>query len=271
VILSIERADDPRIAAYADVGAPARLRARGVFVAEGRLVVRRLLEIGRFDVESSLVTPAARAQLADVLDRAAFPVYECAPDLLRAVTGFNFHRGCLAIAQRPPERPAQSLRAARRLLGVEGVGNPDNLGGLFRVAAAFDVDGLVLSPGCADPFYRKAIRTSMGAVLRVPFATAARWPGALQDLRDDGIEVVALTPEAGAEPLAAFAGGFDRERRVLFLLGAEGPGLTAEALALATRRVRIPIASGVDSLNVVVAAGIALATLPLGSDLNLLK
>lgn len=258
----ISGADDPRIAAYAHVGDHAWLRLRGVFVAEGRLVVRRLVELGRYDVQSVLVTPPARAALADVLDRAAFPVFECPQNLVQAITGFDFHRGCLAIAARPAPRPVRSLAAARRLLGIEGLGNPDNVGGLFRVAAAFGVEGIVLSPSCADPFYRKAIRTSMGAVLRVPFAEAARWPEDLCDLTADAVEVVALTPAPDAQPLQEFAAAFDRKRTVMFLLGAEGPGLTPQALAAATRRIRIPVMREIDSLNVVVAAGVALAHLP---------
>jgi tRNA G18 (ribose-2'-O)-methylase SpoU len=155
-----------------------------------------------------------------------------------------------------------ALVTARRLLALEAIGNPDNVGGLFRVAAAFGVDGILLSPACGDPFYRKAIRTSMGAVLRVPFAIAERWPQDLESLRATGLRLVALTPDPAATPLRDFAAAVEPAAAGMILIcGAEGPGLSADVLRLADRRVRIPITAGVDSLNVVVAAGIALAAL----------
>ncbi len=253
--------DDPRVAAYADVGNPDRLRAAGLFVAEGRLVVRRLVEAGRFEIHSVLVTPAALREMADVLQPAPWPVYAAAPRFLQQLTGFDFHRGCLALATRGPTPPLDAFTTARRLLALEAIGNPDNVGGLFRAAAAFGVDGLVLSPACADPFYRKAIRTSMGAVLRVPFATAGRWPHDLEALRAAGMLVVALTPDASATPLRDLAAALAPDARLVLMFGAEGPGLTPDALRAADHLVRIPIAADMDSLNVVVAAGIALATL----------
>jgi tRNA G18 (ribose-2'-O)-methylase SpoU len=257
----ISRAGDPRIAAYADAGHPDRLRASGRFVAEGRLVVRRLIESRRFEVESALVTPAARAGMAEVFASVEWPVYVALPSVLRELTGFNFHRGCLAMARRGVGPPVEAFATARRLLALEAIGNPDNIGGLFRVAAAFGVDGVVLSPGCGDPFYRKAIRTSMGAVLRVPCATAARWPEDLALLRGTGMNVIALTPDPDAMLLRDVAGALGPGARVVLMCGAEGPGLTPAALRAADRRVRISIAADVDSLNVVVAAGIALAAL----------
>jgi tRNA G18 (ribose-2'-O)-methylase SpoU len=257
----VSRPDDPRIAAYAEVGHPDRLRAAGRFIAEGRLVVRRLVESGRFEIESVLVTPAALRELADLLEPVECPVFVASPSTLQQVTGFNFHRGCLALARRHVSPALDMFARARRLLALEAIGNPDNIGGLFRVAAAFGVDGIVLSPACGDPFYRKAIRTSMGAVLRVPFAVAMRWPADLETLRAAGLRIVALTPDLNAMPLREFAARLVPGARTLLLFGAEGPGLTHEALRLADDRVRIPIAAGVDSLNVVVAAGIALEAL----------
>jgi tRNA G18 (ribose-2'-O)-methylase SpoU len=262
VIHYVERADDPRMAAYAEVGHHARLRARGLFVAEGRLIVRRLVEARRYAIESIAVTPPAMNDLRDILESGEWPVNVCAPGLLQRVTGFDFHRGCLALARRPAEQlPVSGFAAARRLLALEGIGNPDNVGGLFRVAAAFGCNVIVLSPTCADPYYRKSIRTSMGAVLRMPFTTAGGWPADLEDLRAAGMQVVALTPDARATPLREFAAALDPAARLVLMFGAEGPGLTPEAMRTADRLVRIPIEAGVDSLNLAVAAGIVLAFL----------
>ena len=143
------------------------------------------------------------------------------------------------------------------MLALEGVGNPDNVGGLFRVAAAFGVDGLLLDPTTADPYYRKAVRTSMGAVLRLPFARAASWPDAVQRCRAARIRVIALTPDPDAADVRAASR--EAGERVMLMVGAEGPGLAPDTLAAADVRVRIPIDPQVDSLNVIVAAGIALS------------
>jgi tRNA G18 (ribose-2'-O)-methylase SpoU len=262
VIHHIERSDDPRIAAYAEIGDHERVRARGLFVAEGRLVVRRLIESPRFEIASVVVTPAALAGLSDVVDGGDWPVYVCGQEVVQTLTGIDFHRGCLALGRRPAEPlPLAHFAGARCLLALEGVGNPDNLGGLFRVGAAFGVDGVLLAPSCADPFYRKSIRTSVGHVLRVPFTTIDRWPASLDSLRAAGLHVVALTPDPGAIPLREFAAALTADARTILLLGAEGSGLTPEAMRTADHRVRIPMAADVDSLNVTVAAGIALAFL----------
>lgn len=253
--------DDPRIAVYADVGHPDRLRAAGRFVAEGRLVVRRLLESRRFEIESVLVTPAALRDMADVLEAGGWSIFVAPPSILQQLTGFDFHRGCLALARRGGELAVDAFSTARRLLALEAIGNPDNVGGLFRIAAAFAVDGMVLSPGCGDPFYRKAVRTSMGAVLRVPFTFGRRWPEDLESVRAAGLQLVALTPEARATPLREFVATVEPGARLILMCGAEGPGLTPEALRMADRRVRVPIAPDVDSLNVVVAVGIVLSAL----------
>jgi tRNA G18 (ribose-2'-O)-methylase SpoU len=259
VIEPVERADDPRIEDYRHVGDHERLRERGLFVAEGRLVVRRLLESQRFPVRSILVTPAALQGFGAPLDLEA-PLYVAPPGVVNAVTGFNFHRGCLALAGRPSDDvPGGRFVESALLLALEGIGNPDNVGGLFRVAAAFGVDGVILDPATGDPFYRKAVRTSMAAVLRVPFERAASWPDALHDYRREGFALIALTPRADAVPIAAFA--TEAREPMIVMAGAEGPGLSSEALDAADVRVRIPIARGVDSLNVTVAAAIALAYL----------
>ena len=256
MIQQIDGIDDPRIAPYARVGDPAWLRDRGLFVAEGRLVVSRLLETTRYEIHSVLVTPAAFAALRDAVP-AAIPLYVAQQSLLDSITGFKFHRGCLALVKRPS--PAGVPAGASRLVALEAVGNPDNVGGIFRVAAAFGVDAVLLDPSCGDPLYRKAIRTSMGATLTMPFARLERWPNALNDLKDQGFRVLALTPRTEARSLDEEVR--DLPGRWILLAGAEGPGLSEAALATANVHVRIPIVESVDSLNVTVAVGIALSRL----------
>jgi tRNA G18 (ribose-2'-O)-methylase SpoU len=174
------------------------------------------------------------------------------------VVGFHLNRGVLAVADRPAPVDAAALAAGGRVLAVlEGVNDHENLGALFRNAAALGVHGVLLGPHCADPLYRRSVRVSMGHVLRLPFATLPAdppWPGSLDLLRSGGRRIVALSPRPSARPLpaAGLAGG-----RVALLLGAEGPGLTDAALAAADEWVRIPMADGVDSLNVATAAALA--------------
>lgn len=255
MIEQVLRGDDPRTSDYAHVGDPAWLRDHGVLVAEGRFVVQRLLSATRFRVRSILVTPAA-LQAIEPHVREEVPVYVAPQDVLASMTGFKFHRGCLALAERPEELPLSALADSSRLLVLERIANPDNVGGLFRVAAAFGVEGVLLDGTSADPLYRKAIRTSMGAALSVPFVRARDWPGALGALRDRGYTLLALTPRADATPIQQIAQ--QRFAKLALLAGGEGEGLSTEALRLADVLARIPMAPGVDSLNVTVAAGIAL-------------
>jgi tRNA G18 (ribose-2'-O)-methylase SpoU len=247
---------------YRDLRDADLLRTRGVFVAEGRLVVERVIDDGRFDIQSILVNGAALAELSSALSRldACVPIYVCRNDVFPAVMGFNLHRGCVAMVRRPPLiPPATVIAAAKTLVVLDAVSNADNVGGILRNAAAFGADGVLLSPSSCDPLYRKAIRTSMGAALQVPFARfdAHDWPAVLASVREAGITLVALTPVPRAEDLEVFVARA-RPARVALILGAEGAGLTPEVEAAADVRVRIPIAEGVDSLNVAVAAGIAL-------------
>ena len=255
--------DDSRLEPYRHVGDPEWIRNQDLFVAEGRLVVERLIGLERYEIASILVNRAAHDALIEKLSSVQTDVYVCDDSVLATITGFNFHRGCLALVARPAPPAADVLFTARRVLALEGVGNPDNVGGLFRTAAAFGVDGVLLNYSTGDPFYRKAIRTSMGAALKIPFVRVDDhdWLRTLDEHRRRGFRIVALTPSADAAILADFAGRIRVSDRLIVLVGAEGPGLNSETLAHADARVRIPIDSAVNSLNVVVAAGIALERL----------
>jgi tRNA G18 (ribose-2'-O)-methylase SpoU len=187
------------------------------------------------------------------------PVYVASQAAMNAVAGFNFHRGCLALAVRPAPVTLAGLPlgSLSRVVVAEGVNNPDNVGGLFRNAAALGADALVLGPDCGDPLYRKAIRTSMAASLVLPWAGAGPWPDALDELAGAGLVVVACTPD----PTAPALHDVTLPRRSAVLVGAEGPGLSAVALGRASLRVRIPMHGTMDSLNVATAAAIVLAAL----------
>lgn len=266
--VELSDAADPRLADYVGLTDPAlRVRveaAGGFFVVEGILAIEQLLaRLDRWDVRSVLLTPKALARLRPTITgaRLAAPVLVAPPDVLRATVGFDLHRGAVASVRRPPSfEVADVVSAARRALLVEAVNDHENLGALFRAAAAFGVDAVLLDPTTADPLYRRAVRVSMGHVLGVPFARTAPWPGAIVELRSRGWTVVALTP-AGDEDIATLAGARRNGgggRPVAVAVGAEGPGLSAPALAAADHRARIPMAAGVDSLNVATAAAIAL-------------
>ena len=262
----IATTDDPRIAPFRDVPDPVRLRAQGVFVAEGRTVVRRILAGGRFHVRALLVTPTALRSLEDILEKAAQPppVYVAERAILSACGGILFHQGCLGLVDRPqPVNAAQLMQrigAPRPVVALERVADPDNIGAIFRNAAAFGAAAVLLSPGCSDPLYRKAVRTSIGTTLAVPFAVVDPWPQGLDPLRAAGYHAVALTPAASGLPLQDYAPPPGKAATIL-MVGNEGDGLTVAALKFADARVRIPIQPPVNSLNAGTAAGIALYAL----------
>jgi len=261
-LLHVRDPHDERLAWYRGVSDPELLRRGGRFVAEGRLVVRRLLLSSRFETESVLVTPAAWEALHDVLEPRLdwLEVHVVPLDKLIALTGFNMHRGALAIGRRAAAEPRaiETLAAsAGVLLVLEGLANADNVGGVFRSALAFGASGVVLDPTTCDPLYRKAVRTSIGATLSVPFVRADTWPDGLEAVRRAGAHVIALSPGGDACDIADARHALGRPR-VALLVGNEGTGLSADALEMADVRVRIPIAPGVDSLNAATAAAIAL-------------
>lgn len=223
----------------------------GRFVAESELVVERLLRSG-LPVLSVLATPLRLQTLGDALAGATYPVYAASQAVLDAITGFHVHRGCLAIGQRPQqvELPAQ----ARTIVVLEDLVSADNIGATARNAAAFGADALVLSPRAADPYYRKAVRVSIGAVFQLPIVRLPSWPDGLADLKGRGFAIYGAVVDASAVPLAQV----QRPPKVALLLGAEGPGLSAAARAACDRLVTIPMAPGADSLNVATAGAVAL-------------
>ncbi len=260
-VIRIDNPADPRLGDYIGVRDPLLVKRRGLFIAESRIVVRRLLDASRFTMKSLLLHDASAAGLADLLslDARDVDVYVAPMEVIRAVSGFNLHRGCLAVAERPVDRSFDDVVDSSGFVVVlERLSDADNIGSIFRTAEALGANGILLSPGCCDPFYRKAVRTSSGATLMVPFATAEPWPDALDVLRERGFTVAALTPAADAVDIGVFVQSPAARGKVALLLGTEGQGLTDEAFARADVRVRIPMTGAADSLNVGTAAAIAI-------------
>jgi tRNA G18 (ribose-2'-O)-methylase SpoU len=266
VLIAIGDPEDPRIEPYRAVRERDLAGRQGRFVAEGEVVLRVLLTRSRFPVESVLVSEKRIVALSDLLDRTpvSVPVYAAPQEVMNAIAGFPIHRGVLAIGLRgEPDSAAQLLRAAGRrttVLGLIGLTNHDNVGGIFRNAAAFGADVVLLDGASCDPLYRKAIRVSVGGSLIVPFARGGTGFELMEALLAADFDVVALSP-GGEEPLAAY----ERRGRTALLLGAEGPGLPKEIIDR-VRSVRIPMAEGFDSLNVATASGIALHHIMYGTQ-----
>jgi tRNA G18 (ribose-2'-O)-methylase SpoU len=263
--IAIGGLDDRRLDDFRDL-TDAELRRRvdnPVFIAEGLHVIRQLLG-SSYPVRSLLLTEGKLERLAPDLEGLDphVPVYVAPPQVLDGIAGFHVHRGALAAAARKPLPSAvEILVGARLVLILEAINDHENLGALFRNAAAFGADAVLLCPHCADPLYRRSIRVSLGHVLHVPFARVEAWPDDLQTVEAVGLRIMALTPDRAAVPLdqvAPTAATPTTATGVAILVGAEGPGLSPQALAAAGLAVRIPIVSGVDSLNVATAAAIAL-------------
>jgi tRNA G18 (ribose-2'-O)-methylase SpoU len=256
----IEPIDDPgdaRIEPYRAVRERDLVGRGGLFVAEGRVVLEKLVGAGRHPVRSLLVAEHRVASL-DCLIRELgpeVPVYVAAQPVMDAIAGFPMHRGILALGERriwPAETLLASLGPNAVVVGLSAVANHDNMGGIFRNAAAFGADAVLLDAACCDPLYRKAIRVSVGAALTTPFARLAEGADLVEVLARHGFEVVALSPR-GAIELADLQCG----PRVAALFGAEGPGLAPDLLGR-TRTVRIAMSSGFDSLNVATTSGLVL-------------
>lgn len=252
--------DDPRFDDFRDLrGAGARAERSTVphtVVVEGALAVRRLFT-SRYPVRSVLTTP----QRVDAVDGApagaAVLVAERA--LLAEVCGFDVHRGVLAAADRLPEATPDEVLGAARLLVLEGVGDHENLGALFRTAAALGFGGVLLDDRCADPLYRRSVRVSLGWSLHVPWCRVGPLPQFLTRLADAGTTTVALTPAEDGTDVDAAADAGLLDGRVALVVGAEGPGLQDATCVAAAHRVRIPMAGDVDSLNVATAFGVVAA------------
>ena len=255
-MIEITDPDDRRVDDFRDLTTadrrPDRPGGRGLVIAEGTVVIERLLN-SAYPVRALLGVPRRIEQLGAELSRLDAPVYITSADVMATVVGFHLNRGVLAVADRAPQPdPVELANRSRLLAMLEGVGDHENLGSIFRNAAALGVDGVLLGPGCSDPLYRRSVRVSMGHVLRVPFATVPDLDTGLRVLHAAGHRVLALTPRPSATPLSTVrpAG------RDTVLLGSEGPGLSDEALRAADEQVRIPMANGVDSLNVATAAAV---------------
>ncbi|GAA2146098.1 RNA methyltransferase [Kitasatospora kazusensis] len=285
---------DPRLADYTgltDVELRRRREpAEGLFIAEGEKVIRRAVAAG-YRMRSMLLTAKWLDVMADVIADTEAPVHVVEPGLAEAVTGYHVHRGALASMERQPlPAVADVLAGARRVAVLEGlvdhtnvcdsesyVADQDpvtcedsggsqlvvlesivdhaNLGAVYRSAAALGMDAVLLSPDCADPLYRRAVKVSMGAVFSVPYARLDPWPASLDELRAAGYAVLALTPAPDAVPLSDVPDAMLKKCAVM--LGSEGDGLSEAALAAADLKVRIPMSHDIDSLNIAAAAAIS--------------
>jgi tRNA G18 (ribose-2'-O)-methylase SpoU len=281
-LIGIVNPGDARLDLYRDLNDPAR-RVRieahaSVFVVEGRLAVERLLT-SKYTVRSLLVDDhqvTAAGELVAATRALGAPVFVGSRAVVAGTVGFALHRGVVAIADRPAPFDAEQLLidAARTstpqgppLVAVlEGLNDHENIGALLRNAAAFGVGGVLFDPTCADPLYRRSIRVSVGHALHIPFTRLLPWPAGLDQVRAAGFAVAALAPRPVADigvpavtiaELKAWMSGAGHPVGVALLLGAEGPGLTASALAASDVVVHIPMADGVDSLNVATAAAVA--------------
>jgi tRNA G18 (ribose-2'-O)-methylase SpoU len=258
VIIPVDDPTDPRLAAYRDVRERDLVGREGRFIAEGEVVLRVLITRARHPVESLLIADKRVAGLAGLLAGLPdeTPVYAAGQAVMDGVVGFHIHRGVLALGRREPEPAATDLLAGlgdgAMVVMLSGVANHDNMGGVFRNAAAFGADAVLLDSECCDPFYRKAIRVSVGAVLAMPLARLEAGCDPVALLSEAGFQAIALSP-AGAATLA----GLRRPARCALLLGAEGPGLP-EAILARSRTVAIPMAGGLDSLNLATTSGIVL-------------
>jgi tRNA G18 (ribose-2'-O)-methylase SpoU len=262
--IPVRSEDDPRLVDYVrltDVSLRTSLEAEhGLFIAEGTKVIVRAVAAG-YPLRSVLLAESRRSDLPSLDVGETVPVYLVPDQVAEQLTGYRVHRGALAsLCRRPLPSAADVLAASRRIVVLEDLVDHGNVGAIFRCAAALGVDAVILSPRCADPLYRRAVKVSMGAVFAIPYARMTEWYGGLAELRAVGFRLLALTPDETATPIGkALPAASDH---VALLLGTEGDGLSSRWLHEADEAVRIPMrtaarAAGVDSLNVVAAAAIA--------------
>ncbi|HEY3438058.1 MAG TPA: RNA methyltransferase [Actinotalea sp.] len=269
-VVHLTDAADERLADYTrltDVALRAKHEpAKGLYIAESSTVIRRAVAAGHRP-RSFLMAERWLPDLADLLDEVGagpdgtVPVFVGAAAVLEAITGFHLHRGALAAMHRPPLVPVRDLLAgsrpggARRVAVLEDIVDHTNVGAIFRSAAGLGVDAVLVSPRCADPLYRRSVRVSMGTVFQVPWTRLDTWPGGLHELQDDGFTVAALALADDAVTLDDLVSA--PPERLALVLGTEGDGLSRGAVEAADLVVRIPMAGGVDSLNVAAASAVA--------------
>jgi tRNA G18 (ribose-2'-O)-methylase SpoU len=256
--VEVARADDARLADYRDlrdVELRKHLEAEhGLFLAEGEKVVRRAVEAGHRP-RSFLMAPRWLAGLADVLAGSDAPCYVVSEALAEEVTGFHVHRGALAsLERRPLPTVDEVLAGARSVLVLEEIVDHTNVGAIFRSGAALGFDAVLLAPRCADPLYRRSVKVAMGAVFALPWTRLPDWYDALPGLTARGFTTVALTLAEDAVPIEEAVAGADR---LALVLGSEGHGLSPRWERAAERRATIPMAAGIDSLNVAAATAVA--------------
>jgi tRNA G18 (ribose-2'-O)-methylase SpoU len=257
--VTLDDPGDPRLADYTaltDVELRRRREpAEGLFIAEGEKVIRRAGAAG-YAMRSMLLSAKWLDVMRDVIEAATAPVYLVDPALAEQVTGYHVHRGALAaMARKPLPAPAELLTGARRVAVFEDTVDHANLGAAFRNAAALGIDAVLLTPRCADPLYRRAVKVSMGTVFQVPWTRLESWPGGIELLRRQGFVTAALCLAEKSITLDELAAR--RDEKLALLLGTEGDGLSREALGEADVWVSIPMAGGVDSLNVAAASALA--------------
>jgi tRNA G18 (ribose-2'-O)-methylase SpoU len=256
-LIQVSSIDDPQLAPYRDLNQRNLTRQSGLFIAEGEKVVERLID-SDFEVASTLAEPTFAGKIEHRL-AGDVPIYVAARSLLQQTIGFHFHRGIVACGRRRPALPLehviQKLTHPRPTIVVcPDVQDPTNLGSIIRSAAAFGCTAVLLGSKCADPFSRRVLRVSMGAALQLPIIESPSLEADLRRLAPVQFELIAAVTDVSAEPLATAA----RRERLALILGSEGHGLSAEWLALAHRRITIPMQLGIDSLNVAVAAAVLL-------------
>lgn len=260
-LIQIEDLSAPELADFTQLTDVALRRVRepaeGLYLAESPKVIERALRAGHRP-RALLMVEEWIPRVGPLLDEFPdVPIYIGLPEQLEQLTGFNMHRGAIASMHRPVALdPAELLRTSRRVVVLEDLADHTNVGAVFRSAAALGADAVLLTPGCADPLYRRAVRVSMGAVLQVPWARLPDWREAGPLFRDSGYELTAFALRDDAEDLADFV--TDLPERLALMFGTEGPGLSRRALASSSRTVLIPMEHSVDSLNVATAAALAM-------------
>jgi tRNA G18 (ribose-2'-O)-methylase SpoU len=253
-VIEIADLGDPRLVDYShQTDVALKKTGGGIYLAESALVLERAIRAGHRP--RSVLALGGTADEAVALVGESVPVFSGPPELLESLTGYVLHRGLIASMDRPAlPSPETLLASARRIVILENVADPTNVGAIFRSVGAIGADAVLVTPRCSDPFYRRAIRVSMGTVLQVPWTRVGDWPSTRELLAASGFHIAALA----LTPDAVSLRDFEPPERLALVLGAEGEGLTAEAIAAADTVVQIPMMHGIDSLNVAAAAAVAM-------------